>query len=252
MSKRLDGKAAIVIGGARGIGEGVVEVLVREGASVMLAEVRKDRADGGAARCTGEVTAVEADIASLEDMEKLAALTLGKFGRIDILCQVAGIYPVRPIEDLPEEEWDRVLAINLKGPYLAIRACMPQMKRQKYGRIVLTGSITGPLVSWPKHSAYASSKAGLVGLAKTVAIEGAAHNVTINVIEPGNVDTENVRRERGPGHVEFMSKAVPLGRLATPHDCGEAVAFLVSDAAAYITGTTLVLDGGQVLLEAKI
>jgi len=252
VSGRLAGKVAIVIGGARGIGEGVVDVLIREGAKVMLADVRKDLADGVAARFKGEVTAVEADISRLTDMERLAALTVEKFGRIDILCQVAGIYPVKPIEDLPEEEWDRVLAINLKGPYLAIRACMPQMKKQKYGRIVLTGSITGPIVSWPEHSAYASSKAGLVGLAKTVAIEGAAHNVTINVIEPGNVDTDNVRRERGPGHVEFMSKAVPLGRLATPHDCGEAIAFLASDAAAYITGTTLVIDGGQVLLEAKI
>jgi 3-oxoacyl-[acyl-carrier protein] reductase len=252
VSGRLEGKAAIVIGGARGIGEGVVDVLVREGASVMLADVRKDLADRVAARFKGQVTAVEADISSLKDMERLAAATVAKHGRIDILCQVAGIYPVKPIEDLPEEEWDRVLGINLKGPYLAIRACMPQMKRQKYGRIILTGSITGPLVSWPEHSAYASSKAGLVGLAKTVAIEGAAHNVTINVIEPGNVDTENVRQERGPGHVEFMSKAVPLGRLATPHDCGEAIAFLASDAAAYITGTALVLDGGQTLLEAKI
>jgi 3-oxoacyl-[acyl-carrier protein] reductase len=253
VSGRLAGKSAIVIGGARGIGEGVVDVLVREGAKVVLADVRKDLADGVAARFPGgEVTAVEADISRLADMERLAALTVAKFGRIDILCQVAGIYPVKPIEDLPEAEWDLVLGVNLKGPYLAIRACMPQMKAQKYGRIVLTGSITGPIVSWPEHSAYAASKAGLVGLAKTVAIEGAAHNVTINVIEPGNVDTENVRRERGPGHVEFMSKAVPLGRLATPHDCGEAVAFLASDAAAYITGTTLVLDGGQVLLEAKI
>jgi 3-oxoacyl-[acyl-carrier protein] reductase len=252
VSGRLAGKAAIVIGGARGIGEGVVDVLVREGAKVVLADVRKDLADAVAARFKGEVIAVEADIAKLADMERLAALTIEKFGRIDILCQVAGIYPVKPVEEVPEAEWDRVLAINLKGPFLAIRACLPQMKKQKYGRIVLTGSITGPLVSWPEHSAYASSKAGLVGLAKTVAIEGAAHNVTVNVVEPGNVDTENVRRERGPGHVEFMAKAVPLGRLATPHDCGEAVAFLASDAAAYITGTTLVLDGGQVLLEAKI
>ncbi|MBL8598955.1 MAG: SDR family oxidoreductase [Devosia sp.] len=252
MSERLAGKATIVIGGARGIGEGVVDVLVREGASVMLADIRKDLADGVADRFGSKVTAVEADISRQGDMERIAALALERFGRIDILCQVAGIYPVKAIEDLPEEEWDRVLSVNLKGPFLAIRACMPQMKRQKYGRIVLTGSITGPLVSWPEHSAYAASKAGLVGLAKTVAIEGAAHNVTINVIEPGNVDTENVRRERGPGHVEFMSKAVPMGRLATPNDCGEAVAFLASDAASYITGTTLVLDGGQVLLEAKV
>lgn len=252
MAMRLEGKTAIVIGGARGIGEGVVDVFVREGASVVLADIRKDLADNVAARFSGKVTAVEANISKLKDMEMLAALTLQKFGRIDILCQVAGIYPVRIVEELPEEEWDHVMAVNLKGPFLAIRACMPHMKRQKYGRIVLTGSITGPLVSWPEHSAYASSKGGLVGLVKTVAIEGAAFNVTVNLLEPGNVDTENVRRERGPGHVEFMSKAVPLGRLATPHDCGEAIAFLASDAASYITGTTLVVDGGQVLLEAKI
>lgn len=249
---RLEGKLAIVIGGARGIGEGVVDVLVREGASVVLADLRKDLADEVAKRHGDKVIPVAADIAKREDMEKLAALTIEKFGRIDILCQVAGIYPVRILEELPEEEWDHVLAVNLKGPFLAMRACFPQMKKQKYGRVVLTGSITGPLVSWPEHSAYASSKGGLVGLAKTAAIEGAMHNITVNVIEPGNVDTANVREERGPGHVEFMSKAVPLGRLATPHDCGESVAFLASDAASYITGTTLVLDGGQVLLEAKI
>jgi len=252
MTGRLDGKAAIVIGGARGVGEGVVDVLVREGALVVLADLRADDAKKVAARHNGRVKVVEANIASRADMERAVAATVEAFGRIDILVQVAGIYPIRPIEELPEEEWDHVLAVNLKGPFLAMRACFPYMKKQRYGRIVLTGSITGPIVSWPDHSAYASSKAGLVGLARTAAIEGAAHNITVNVIEPGNVDTENVRRERGPGHVEFMSKAVPMGRLATPQDCGEAAAFLASDAASYITGTTLVLDGGQVLLEAKI
>lgn len=252
MTGRLQGKAAIVIGGARGVGEGVVDVLVREGASVVLADVRAEDANKVAARHKNKVKVVEANIASRVDMERAVAATVEAFGRIDILIQVAGIYPIRPIEELPEEEWDHVLAVNLKGPFLAMRACIPYMKKQRYGRIVLTGSITGPIVSWPDHSAYASSKAGLVGLAKTVAIEGAPYNITVNVIEPGNVDTENVRRERGPGHVEFMSKAVPMGRLATPHDCGEAAAFLASDAASYITGTTLVLDGGQVLLEAKV
>ncbi|MEO8668555.1 MAG: SDR family NAD(P)-dependent oxidoreductase [Bauldia sp.] len=248
---RLDGKAAIVIGGARGIGEGVVDVFVREGANVILADLRKDLADGVVARHGGKVTAVEADIASLKDMEKLAALAIATFGRIDILCQVAGIYPINNIEDVPEAEWDRVLAVNLKGPFLAMRACFPQMKKQKYGRIVLTGSITGTVVSWPEHSAYAASKGGLLGLAKTAAIEGAIHNITVNVLQPGNVDTENVRRERGPGHIELMAAAVPMRRLATPHDCGEAAAFLASDAASYVTGTAFILDGGQTLLEAK-
>lgn len=252
MVGRLGGKSAIVIGGARGVGEGVVEVLVREGASVILADTRKDLADGVASRFPGKVEAVEANIAKKDDMERVAALTMERFGKIDILCQVAGIYPVRILEELPEEEWDLVLSVNLKGPFLAMRACLPHMKKAGYGRVILTGSITGPIVSWPEHSAYASSKAGLVGLARTAAIECARYGVTVNVIEPGNVDTENVRRERGPNHVEEMSKAVPMRRLATPIDCGEAVAFLGSEAAGYITGTTLVLDGGQVLLEAKV
>lgn len=246
------GRSAIVIGGARGVGEGVVEVMAREGASLILADVRKDLADATAARFPGKVEAVKADISSRADMEALADLAMSRFGRIDILCQVAGIYPIRILEELPEEEWDRVLAINLKGPFLAMRACLPHMKRRGYGRVVLTGSITGPIVSWPEHSAYASSKAGLVGLARTAAIECAQYGITVNVIEPGNVDTENVRRERGPNHVKEMSLAVPMRRLATPIDCGEAAAFLASEAASYITGTTLVLDGGQVLLEAKV
>jgi 3-oxoacyl-[acyl-carrier protein] reductase len=248
----LKDKAAIVIGGARGIGEGIVDAFMREGASVILADVRKDLADAVARRHDGRVAVVEADIASRRDMEGLARLAVETLGRIDILCQVAGVYPTHPLEDVPEEEWDRVLAVNLKGPFLAMRACFPQMKRQKYGRIVLTGSITGPIVSWFEHAAYASSKGGLVGLAKTAAIEGAAHNITVNVIEPGNVATENMRRERGLEYVQLMSRAVPLGRLATTADCSEAAAFLASDAAAYITGTTLVIDGGQTLLEGKM
>jgi len=252
MSGQLEGKSAIVIGGARGIGEGVVEELVREGAEVILADTREDLARQVADRFPSRVEAFKANIASKADMEALAALTMKRFGKIDILCQVAGIYPVCILEDLPEEEWDLVLSVNLKGPFLAMRACLPHMKKAGYGRVILTGSITGSIVSWPEHSAYASSKAGLVGLARTAAIECATHGITVNVIQPGNVDTENVRRERGPNHVAEMSLAVPMRRLATPADCGKAIVFLASEGASYITGTTLVLDGGQVLLEAKV
>src|SRR6201999_2757238 len=106
-----------------------------------------------------------------------------------ILAQVAGIYPYTMIENIPEEEWDRVLAINLKGAFLAIQACFPAMRQQRYGRIVLMGSITGPLVSQMGYAHYSASKAGLVGLARAAAIEGAPHGITVNVVEPGNVET---------------------------------------------------------------
>ena len=253
MAGRLEGRVAIVIGGARGIGEGVVEVFVREGASVVLADLEADVGAAVAGRHGDDrVSFVQADISRKADMQALARQTAERFGRIDVLAQVAGIYPTHPIEDIPEEEWDRVLAVNLKGPFLAIQACFPIMKRQHYGRIVLTGSITGPHVTWPEHAHYSASKAGLVGLARNAALEGAAANITVNVVEPGNVETDNLLVERGPEHMRTMAAAVPLGRLARPSEIGEAMAFLASDAASYVTGQTLVLDGGQLLPEAKL
>jgi 3-oxoacyl-[acyl-carrier protein] reductase len=252
MAGRLEGRTAIVLGGARGIGEGVVAVLVREGAHVVVSDLLGDLGAEVAARHGGKAEFVQADMAKRADMQALAQQTLARHGRIDILCQVAGIYPTHIIEEIPEEEWDRVLAVNLKGPFLAIQACFPAMKRQRHGRILLTGSITGPHVTWPEHAHYAASKAGLVGLARSAALEGAAFGITANVVEPGNVDTANVRRERGPEHMKTMARSVPLGRLAQPEEIGETMAFLASDAAGYITGTTIVLDGGQILPEARL
>lgn len=249
---RLEGKTAIVIGGSRGIGAAVVEVFVKEGARAVLADVNTALGEAVAARFPDRAEFVQADISSRADMQRLAATTAERHGRIDILAQVAGIYPNHLIEDISEAEWDQVMAVNLKGPFLAIQACFPIMKRQRYGRIVLTGSITGPLVSWPEHAHYSASKAGLEGLARCAAIEGAPYGITVNVVEPGNVDTENVRAEVGDEHMQQMIDAAPLKRLAEPIEVGDAMAFLASDQAAYMTGQTLVLDGGQTLPEAKL
>jgi 3-oxoacyl-[acyl-carrier protein] reductase len=252
MSGRLDGKIGIVLGGSRGIGKAVVEVFVREGAQVMLADINAELGEAVAGAFPGKVTFARADIANRLDMENLVQKTTALHGRIDVLTQVAGIYPLHPIEEITEAEWDRVLSVNLKGPFLAIQACFPVMKRQRYGRIVLTGSITGPLVSYPDHAHYSASKAGLEGLARCAALEGADFGITVNVVEPGNVDTENVRAECGDDVMEKMAQSAPLKRLAQPAEVGDAIAFLASDAAAYITGTTLVLDGGQTLPEGKL
>jgi 3-oxoacyl-[acyl-carrier protein] reductase len=252
VARRLEGKTAIVIGGSRGIGAAVVEVFVKEGARAMLADVNTALGEAVAARFPNHAEFIQADISSRTDMQRLVNITVERHGRIDILAQVAGIYPNHLIEDISEAEWDWVMAVNLKGPFLAIQACFPVMKRQRYGRIVLTGSITGPLVSWPEHAHYSASKAGLEGLARCAAIEGAAHGITVNVVEPGNVDTENVRATVGDEHMQQMADAAPLKRLAEPEEVGEAMAFLVSDQAGYITGQRLVLDGGQTLPEAKL
>ncbi len=252
MSDRLSNKVAIVIGGSMGIGAAVVEVFVQEGANVILADINAELGQSVAASFPGRVKFVTADIGSRADMQRLAETTLDMHGRIDILVQVAGIFPLHPIEEISEAEWDRVMTVNLKGPFLAIQACFPAMKKQRYGRIVLTGSITGPLVSYPDHAHYSASKAGLEGLARCAALEGAAHGITVNVVAPGNVDTASVRAACGDDVMDKMAESAPLGRLARPREIGEAIAFLASDSAAYMTGKALVLDGGQTLPEGKI
>ncbi|MBL8582269.1 MAG: SDR family oxidoreductase [Rhizobiaceae bacterium] len=252
MRGRLEGKTAIVLGGSRGIGRAVVEAFVQEGAAVVLADVNDQLGTSLAGTFPDRVSYMHADIASRTDMQNVVQATQDLHGRIDILAQVAGIYPLNPIEKISEDEWDRVLAVNLKGPFLAIQACFPVMKRQRYGRIVLTGSITGPLVSYPDHAHYSASKAGLEGLARCAAIEGAEFGITVNVVAPGNVDTENVRAEVGDEIMDSMALSTPLKRLATPAEVAETTLFLASDAAAYMTGRSLVLDGGQTLLEGKL
>jgi 3-oxoacyl-[acyl-carrier protein] reductase len=142
-----------------------------------------------------------------------------------------------------------VLGVNLRGCFLAIQACARPMRAQGYGRIVLTSSITGPRVSSPGHAHYSASKAGINGLIRAAALELAPSGITVNGVEPGNILTEGMRAERAPEYIRAMARSVPLGRLGTPQDVAHAVLFLASDEAAYITGTTIVIDGGQILPE---
>jgi 3-oxoacyl-[acyl-carrier protein] reductase len=156
------------------------------------------------------------------------------------------------LPDIGVEEWDAVLGVNLRGCFLAIQACARPMRAQQYGRIVLTSSITGPRVSSPGHGHYSASKAGINGLIRAAAIEFAPDGITINGVEPGNILTEGMQAESPPEFIRAMERSVPLGRLGTPRDVAHAVLFLASAEAAYITGTTIIVDGGQILSEAKV
>ena len=177
------------------------------------------------------------------------AATLSAFGRIDILVQNAGIYPWHLIKDISVAEWDEVCAVNLRGTFLAAKACLAPMQAQRHGRMVFTSSITGPRVTSPGHGHYAATKAGIVGFIKSAAIEFASYGITVNGVEPGNILTEGMQRQRSPEFIRSMQDMVPLGRLGTPRDVAAAVLFLASDEAEYITGTTIVVDGGQTLPE---
>jgi 3-oxoacyl-[acyl-carrier protein] reductase len=245
MAQRVAGKAAIVIGAARGIGAAIAERLVEEGARVVIADTleTEGRATAGRLAERGEASFVATDIARKKSVDGLVEATLARYGRVDILVQNAGIYPYTMLADIEVAEWDAVLGVNLRGCFLAIRACASPMRAQRYGRIVLTSSITGPRVSSPGHGHYSASKAGINGLIRAAAIELAPDGITVNGVEPGNIL---------PEFISAMERSVPLGRLGTPADVAHAVLFLASDEAAYITGTTIVVDGGQILPEAKV
>lgn len=248
----LTGKRAVVLGGANGIGLGVVEALAAAGANVMIGDIDVQAGSALAASSDNTIHFQPCDITRKQDVQDLVSASVDLWSGVDILVQVAGIYPDTMIEDISENEWDTVMALNVKGAFFGIQACFPHFKAQKYGRIVLTGSITGPHVAWPGHAHYASSKAALKGLARSAALEGAAHGITANVVEPGNVDTDNLRQERGDAHMQTMAESVPMKRLALPREIGNVVCFYASDLASYVTGTSLVLDGGQILPEARL
>jgi 3-oxoacyl-[acyl-carrier protein] reductase len=251
---RVQDKVAVAIGAARGIGAAIAERLVEEGARVVIADTLVDEGRATAARLAqkGDALFVKTDVSQQASVEALVQTTLARFGHVDILVQNAGIYPYTMLPDIPVEEWDTVLGVNLRGCFLAVRACIGPMRAQGYGRIVLTSSITGPRVSSPGHGHYSASKAGINGLIRAAAIELAPHGITINGVEPGNILTEALQAERSPEFIGAMERSVPLGRLGTPRDVAHAVLFLASDEAAYITGTTIVVDGGQILPESKV
>jgi 3-oxoacyl-[acyl-carrier protein] reductase len=251
--KGLGGRVAVVTGGASGVGRGIAEVLGREGADLVVGDL--DAAAGAEAaaalRSDGvDAVAVEVDVADRGSVEAMAAGALNRFGRIDILAANAGIYSSAALPEMTDADWDRVMDVNVKGALHALQACAPAMRRRRYGRIVLTSSITGPLVAVPGLAHYAASKAALLGLMRASALELVGDAITVNAVQPGNVRTPGFER-LDEAHRREMVESIPLGRLAEPEDVGWAVRFLASEEAGYITGQTLVVDGGQVLPEGR-
>ena len=244
---RLPGKVALVIGAARGIGEGIAERFVEEGAKVVIADTEVEAGRDTARRLGGLF--VETDISRLEHAERAVSTAIDGFGGLDILMQNAGIYPWTLIENISPSEWDKVLAVNLKGTFLAARAALPHMKAKGAGRMIFTSSITGPRVTSPGHGHYSASKAGINGFIKAAALEFSGYGITVNGIEPGNILTSGMQMHRSEDFIRSMEAAVPLGRLGTPRDIANCALFLASEEASYITGTTIVVDGGQTLPE---
>jgi 3-oxoacyl-[acyl-carrier protein] reductase len=249
MTGRLQGKVALIIGAARGIGAGIAQRFHEEGAKLVIGDSEAEAGKAAAEKFGAKF--VTTDISKKVDAERAVATALEAHGDLHIVVQNAGIYPWSLIENTEPEEWDAVLGVNLRGTYLIARAALPHMKAKQYGRMVFTSSITGPRVTSPGHGHYSASKAGINGFIKAAALEFSPYGITVNGVEPGNILTEGVQQHRSAAFIRTMEEAIPLGRLGTPRDVAQATLFLASDEAAYITGTTIVVDGGQTLPEGK-
>ena len=246
----LKGKTAIVTGSGRGIGEGIALVLAREGANVVINDrtITKD-AEGVVKKIIGlgrKAIAVAADVSKKSEVTAMAEETVKKFGAIDILVNNAGIEgPPGLAKDLSEAQWDRVLGVNLKGVFLCCQAVIPQMMKQRKGRIVNIGSIAAIRMTFFGSIDYTVSKHGVAGLTQHLAWELADSNITVNAVCPGGVLTPLMDEGTTPELRDTVTKRlVPLGRFTTMEEIGEAVSFLASDRAAMITGQMLAVDGG--------
>ena len=247
------GRTVIVTGGTRGIGKGIAGVFVRAGANVVV--TGRDAAVGEAAaaelsgRGAGRASFVQADVRAAADCERVAAEAVARHGGIDVLCANAGIFPSCRLTDMTEQDIDEIFATNVRGCMLSVKACVPHLERSGHGRVILTSSITGPTTGFPGWSHYGATKAAQLGFLRTVCIELAPRRITVNAVLPGNVVSEGLD-ELGPDYHAQMAASVPLARLGTVEEVGSAALFLATDEAGYITGQTIVVDGGQTLPES--
>ena len=251
--ERLKGKVAIVTGGAMGIGKAIAMRLAKDGASVVIADLQKfDRAAAEIAKSTGSKTlGLQIDVSSEKDTNRMAAETMKALGRIDILVNNAAVFSsieLRPFENIPVDEFRKVMEVNIMGVWLCCRACVPHMRKGGYGRIVNLAS-GAPLKGVPLFLHYISSKGAVIAMTRGLAREVGKDGITVNSLAPGFTLSENVAKHEVHvklGEVTRMSRAIP--RDETPEDLVGTVSFLASDDASFITGQTLVVDGGSAML----
>lgn len=249
MFTSIEGRAVVVTGASKGIGRGIARVFAKSGARVMVVARGAEGAAAAARELGAGARSFSADVTDYASLVAMARATAEAFGGIDVLCANAGIFPQQKIEDMDPAQWDEVLGTNLKGNFLAVKACLPYLKKSDQGRVILTSSITGPITGFPGWAHYGASKSGQLGFMRTACIELSKYGITINAVMPGNIITEGLEG-LGEEYLRTMAASIPLKKLGRVEDIGNTALFLASKEAGYITGQTIVVDGGQTVPES--
>lgn len=250
---QFEGKVAVVTGGAGGIGEATSRALAREGARVVICDINGEgakRLEQDLQRQGAKALAVQADISDPAQVKSLVEETMARSGRVDVLVNNAGISPKHAgkklrLWEMSIAEWEQVIRVNLNGYFLCCREIVPHMIPARWGRIVNISSLAARIGGVVAGSHYTAAKAGILGLTKSLAAEAAEYGITVNAITPGRIDTPMAANVPPAVNAEIV-KRIPLGRFGTPEDVAAAILFLASEAAAYITGATLDVNGGIV------
>jgi 3-oxoacyl-[acyl-carrier protein] reductase len=249
MTQSLQGRSVVVTGGSKGIGKGIARVFAQAGAKVAIVARHGDQAEAAAKEIGHGAFGLAGDVTSLSSMDAVMKAVAEKNGGIDVLCANAGIFPPAKLEDMTSEEWDLVVDTNLKGTFHSVKAAVPYLKQSDQGRIVLTSSITGPITGYPGWTHYGATKAGQLGFMRTACIELAKYGITVNAVMPGNIVTEGLAG-MGEEYQRSMAASVPLKKLGQVEDIGYAALYFASREANYVTGQTIIVDGGQILPES--
>jgi len=244
----LEKRIALVTGGARGIGYAIACKLAADGCAVVISDIMGEVADEAAAKLVAdgaEAYSVSGDVSKVDDVERMFAQALEKYGKIDILINNAGVTRDNLLLRLEEKDWDLVLDVNLKGSFLCTKAASRIMMKNRWGRIINISSVVGVMGNAGQAN-YSASKAGIIGLTKSAAKELGGRNITVNAVAPGYIQTEMTEKLPQAAKDGFLEK-IPLKRPGTPGDVAAVVSFLASDAAEYITGQVINCDGGMLM-----